>query len=48
MEREVFLTVWKKQATDREAAGILGMSEGAVRFRLHKARKKLKEALANI
>lgn len=48
MEREVFLTVWKEQATDKEAAGILGISEGAVRLRLHKARKKIKEALAGI
>jgi len=48
MERKVFLTVWKKQATDKEAAEIHGISEGAVRLRLHKARKKLKEALADI
>ena len=45
MERDVFLTVWKKEATDKEAAGILGISEGAVRLRLHKARQKLKAAL---
>jgi DNA-binding CsgD family transcriptional regulator len=48
MEREVFLTVWKEQATDKEAAGILGISEGAVRLRLHKARKKIKEVLGGI
>ncbi len=48
MERDVFLTVWKRRATDKDAAEILGISEGAVRLRLHKARKKLKEALTNI
>jgi len=44
MEREVFLLVLKQEATSKEAAGILGISEGAVRLRLHKARKKIKGA----
>jgi RNA polymerase sigma factor (sigma-70 family) len=48
MERKVFLLVLKEQATDKEAAEILGISEGAVRLRLHKARKKLTEALGQI
>jgi RNA polymerase sigma factor (sigma-70 family) len=48
MERKVFLLILKQQATDKEAAGILGISEGAVRLRLHKARKKLTEALKEI
>jgi hypothetical protein len=48
LERKVFLIVWKERATDKEAAGILGISEGAARLRLHKARKKITKALGGM
>ena len=48
MEREVFTRAWKYQETDSEIAENLGISKTAARQRLHKARRKLMEAISKI
>lgn len=44
-QREVVVLIEWLGLTDREAAGILGVSPGAVRTRLHRARSALRDSL---
>jgi RNA polymerase sigma-70 factor (ECF subfamily) len=45
VQRQAIITVWLEGASAREAAGILGTTEGAVRVALHRGLKSLSDLL---